>query len=319
MTDAMATSTGARRASPAEAVRTRPGVAHPLGATWDGGGVNFSLFSEHATGVELCLYDPADAGREIARIPVRERTDQVWHVYLPDARPGALYGYRVDGPYDPAAGHRFNPAAARPYAKTSRATILPEDLARDDRDNAASIPNSVVVDPAFTWGGVLPLRTPWHRTVIYEVHVKGFTARHPGVPREQRGTYAGLASQPAVEYLTSLGVTAVELLPVHHFVEDRHLVERGLTNYWGYNSIGFLAPDARYSSTGARGEQVREFQTMVKVLHAAGIEVILTVTTTPRRQPSGRPAFRGIDNGPTIGSCRISPATTATTPGAATR
>ncbi len=301
-------------APPAETMRTRPGTAAPLGATWDGAGVNFSLFSEHATGVELCLFDPDDPRREIARVPVRERTDQLWHVYLPDARPGALYGWRVDGPYEPEAGHRFNPAKVLldPYAKAISGAVRwsdamfgyrlgdpDEDLAPDDRDNAADIPKSVVVDPAFTWGGDQLLKTPWHRTVIYEVHVKGFTARHPGVPREQRGTYAGLASQAAIEYLTGLGVTAVELLPVHHFVEDRHLVERGLTNYWGYNSIGFLAPDARYSSTGARGEQVREFKTMVKVLHAAGIEVILDVVYNHTAEGSHLGptlAFRGIDN-----------------------
>ena len=204
----MTPTTRAPRTVPAETARTRPGAAHPLGATWDGAGVNFSLFSEHATGVELCLFDPADPVREIARIPVRERTDQIWHVYLPDVRPGALYGYRVDGPYDPLAGHRFNAAKVLldPYAKAISGTVrwsdamfgyrlgvAGEDLERDDRDNAAGVPKSVVVDPAFTWGGDQLLRTPWHRTVIYEIHVKGFTARHPGVPREQRGTFAGLA------------------------------------------------------------------------------------------------------------------------------
>ena len=310
----MTPTTRAPRTAPAEGARTRPGAASPLGATWDGAGVNFSLFSEGATGVELCLFDPDEPAREIARVPIRERTDQIWHVYLPDVRPGALYGYRVDGPYDPARGQRFDAAKVLldPYAKAISGTVRwsdamfgyrlgapGEDLERDDRDNAAGVPKSVVVDPAFTWGGDQLLRTPWHRTVILEIHVKGFTARHPAVPREQRGTFAGLASQPAVEYLTALGVTAVELLPVHHFVEDRHLVERGLTNYWGYNSIGFLAPDARYSSTGALGQQVREFKTMVKVLHAAGIEVILDVVYNHTAEGSHLGptlSFRGIDN-----------------------
>jgi isoamylase len=295
-------------------VRTRPGVEYPLGGTWDGAGVNFALFSEHATGVELCLFDPADPRREAHRIPMTERTDQVWHVYLPEARPGLHYGYRVHGPYDPEAGHRFNPAKVLldPYAKAIAGTVEwsdalfgyrigdpAGDLAPDDRDSAPLVPKSVVVDPAFTWGDDRPLRTPWHRTVIYEVHVKGFTTRHPDIPRELRGTYAGLASPPALEYLTQLGITAVELLPVHHFVRDRHLAERGLTNYWGYNTIGFLAPDTRYASSGVHGEQVREFKTMVKTLHQAGIEVILDVVynhTAEGNHLGPTLCFRGIDN-----------------------
>jgi glycogen operon protein len=291
-----------------------PGAPAPLGATWDGAGVNFALFSEHATAVELCLFDPADPRRERARLSLAERTDQVWHAYLPEARPGLLYGFRVDGPWAPEAGHRFNPAKVLldPYARAIAGTVEwsdevfgyrvgdpAADLARDDRDSAPFIPKSVVVDPAFTWGDDRPPRIPWHQTVIYEVHVKGFTARHPDVPPELRGTYAGLASPPVVDYLRRLGVTAVELLPVHHFVRERHLADRGLANYWGYNTIGFLAPDVRYASTGVRGEQVREFKTMVKTLHAAGIEVILDVVYNHTAEGSHLGptlCFRGIDN-----------------------
>jgi isoamylase len=298
----------------AQILRTRPGSPFPLGATWDGAGVNFALFSEHATGVVLCLFDAKNPKRETHRIPIRERTDQVWHVYLPEARPGLLYGYRVHGPYDPAAGHRFNAAKVLldPYATAIAGTVEwsdamfgyrvgdpAGDLAPDDRDSAPFVPKSVVVDTAFTWGEDRPLRIPWHRTVIYEVHVKGITARHPEVPRELRGTYAGFASPPVIEHLRHLGVTAVELLPVHHFVRDRHLADRNLTNYWGYNTIGFFAPDARYASAGVRGEQVREFKTMVKTLHAAGIEVILDVVynhTAEGNHLGPTLCFRGIDN-----------------------
>jgi isoamylase len=299
---------------PATPSRTRPGRPYPLGATWDGAGVNFAIFSEHATGVDLCLFDADDPGRQTRVIPLVERTDLVWHVYLPEARPGLLYGFRVHGPYEPASGHRFNPAKVLldPYAKAIAGTVdwndalfgyrigdPAEDLSRDERDDAAHVPKCVVVDPSFTWGDDRPPRTPWHRTVIYEVHVKGFTARHPDVPPELRGKYAGLASPPAVEYLQHLGVTAVELLPVHHFVRDRRLTERGLTNYWGYNTIGFLAPDAQYASAGVRGEQVREFKTMVRTLHAAGIEVILDVVynhTAEGNHLGPTLCFRGIDN-----------------------
>ena len=298
----------------ADALRTRPGHPYPLGATWDGGGVNFALFSDHATGVELCLFDPADPNSETHRVPLVERTDQVWHVYLPEGRPGLLYGYRVDGPYEPAGGHRFNARklALDPYAKAIAGTIEwsdaifgyrvgdPDtDLTRDDRDSAPFVPKSVVVDPAFTWGDDRPLRTPWHLTVIYEAHVKGFTVRNPAVPKPLRGTYAGLASPASIEYLRRLGVTAVELMPVHHFVHDRHLAERGLTNYWGYNTIGFFAPDSRYASEGVRGEQVREFKQMVKALHQAGIEVILDVVynhTAEGNHLGPTLCFRGIDN-----------------------
>jgi isoamylase len=294
-----------------ERARTRPGRPYPLGATWDGAGVNFAVFSEHATGVELCLFDPAAPARETHRLPLRERTDLVWHAYLPEAGPGFRYGYRVHGPYDPAAGHRFNPAKLLldPYANAIDGAVRWDDATFGYRvgdeaqpspeDSAPCMPKGVVIDPAFSWGGDRRLATPWHRTVIYEVHVKGFTAAHPGVPPAQRGTYAGLASRPAVEHLLRLGVTAVELLPVHHAISERLLVERGLTNYWGYSSIGFLAPDARFSSAGSGGEQVREFKTMVKTLHAAGIEVILDVVYNHTAEGSHLGptlGFRGIDN-----------------------
>ncbi|MGH7265059.1 MAG: glycogen debranching protein GlgX, partial [Candidatus Rokuibacteriota bacterium] len=294
-------------------MRTRPGHPYPLGATWDGAGVNFALFSENATGVELCLYNGADETGEV-RIPGTEQTDQVWHVYLPEVRPGQRYGYRVHGPYDPPAGHRFNPAKLLldPYAKAIDSTVRwsdalfgyqvghPDaDLSRDERDSAAGVPKCLVIDPAFSWGDDRRLRIPLNESVIYEVHVKGFTARHPDVPKALRGTYAGLASPPAVDYLRALGITAVELLPIQQFVADQHLVDRGLTNYWGYNSIGFLAPDARYGAHGRLGQQVAEFKTMVKTLHEAGIEVILDVVynhTAEGNHLGPTLAFRGIDN-----------------------
>jgi len=226
-------------------MRIWPGRSYPLGATWDGEGVNFSLFSENATGVELCLFEHARAEKESHRIAVEERTDQVWHVYLPEVRPGQLYGYRVSGPYEPEAGQRFNSAKLLidPYAKALSGSIEwsdamfgyrigdpSADLSKDDRDNAASVPKSVVIEQAFTWGDDRLLRTPWDRTVIYELHVKGFTFRQPDVSENLRGTYAGLATPASIDYLRTLGVTAVELLPVHYFVRDQHLQERGLTN-----------------------------------------------------------------------------------------
>jgi isoamylase len=292
-------------------VRTRPGSSYPLGATFDGSGVNFALFSENATGVELCLFD--DAGVE-RRIAIRERTDQVWHVYVPQARPGQRYGYRVDGPWDPAAGHRFNRAklVLDPYARAVEGRFqwsdalfgytighADADLARDDRDSALGMPKGVVIDPAFTWGADRPPRIPWNETVIYELHVKGFTARHPDVPEELRGTYGGVVSPAALDYLRGLGITAVELMPIHHFVTDKHLLDRGLENYWGYNSIGFFAPEVRYARAGVAGDQVREFKTMVKALHDAGIEVILDVVynhTAEGNQLGPTLSFRGIDN-----------------------
>ncbi len=295
-------------------MRSRPGNPYPLGASWDGSGVNFAIFSENATGVELCLFDGRDGNREVARISMTEQTDQVWHIYLPEVRPGQRYGYRVHGPYDPANGHRFNPAklVLDPYAKAIDGTLQwsdalfgypighPDgDIRKDDRDSAADIPKCVVIDPAFTWGDDRPLRIPWNETLIYEVHVKGFTARHPDVPKALRGTYAGLACPAAIDYLRSLGMTAVELLPIHHFVADKHLVERGLSNYWGYNSIGFFAPDVRFASNGTLGQQMTEFKTTVKTLHQAGIEVILDVVynhTGEGNHLGPTLCFRGIDN-----------------------
>jgi glycogen operon protein len=293
-------------------LRARPGHPHPLGATWDGAGVNFALFSEHADAVELCLFDPARPGREIHRVSLRERTNHVWHVYLAEASPGLLYGYRVHGPWDPGTGHRFNPAKVLldPYARAIAGAVdwsgpvfghRAEDPAgdADDRDDADAVPKGVVVDPTFDWGDDRPPRTAWHRTVIYEVHVKGFTARHPEVPPHLRGTYSGLAAPAALTHLRDLGVTAVELLPVHHAVTEEALAARGLGNYWGYTSIGFFAPDSRLASTGDRGAQVAEFKAMVKALHRAGLEVILDVVynhTAEGNHVGPTLCFRGIDN-----------------------
>jgi isoamylase len=295
-------------------MRIWPGRPYPLGATWDGAGVNFALFSENATAVDLCLFDEADAPQEAHRIRLEECSDHVWHVYLPEVRPGQHYGYRVHGLYEPEAGHRFNPAKVLfdPYAKAIAGTIdwsetlfgyrigdPKADLSLDDRDNAGSIPKCVVVDQAFSWGGDQLLRTSWDRTVIYELHVHGFTARHPDVPKNLRGTYAGLATPEVIEHLQQLGVTAVELLPVHHFIRDKHLIDRGLTNYWGYNSIGFFAPDIGYASSTVPAQQVWEFKTMVKALHNAGIEVILDVVynhTGEGNHLGPTLSFRGIDN-----------------------
>ena len=295
-------------------MRIWPGSPYPLGATWDGEGVNFALFSENATAVDLCLFDRPNDPQETHRIRIEECTDFVWHVYLPEVRPGQHYGYRVHGLYEPESGHRFNPAKVLydPYAKAIAGTVdwsealfgyrigdPKTDLSFDDRDNAGSIPKCVVVDQAFTWGGDQLLRTAWDRTVIYELHVHGFTARHPDIPKELRGTYAGLATPAVIEHLQHLGVTAVELLPVHHFIRDKHLIDRGLTNYWGYNSIGFFAPDIRYATSPDRSNHVWEFKTMVKALHNAGIEVILDVVynhTGEGNHLGPTLSFRGIDN-----------------------
>ncbi|HET8579726.1 MAG TPA: glycogen debranching protein GlgX [Nitrospiraceae bacterium] len=295
-------------------MRVWPGRPYPLGAMWDGEGVNFALFSENATSVELCLFDSPDSDKESRRIWIEERTDQVWHVYLPEIRPGQLYGYRVHGPYEPEAGHRFNPSKLLidPYTKALTGTVKRSeamyaypiedpaaDLVRDDRDNAASVPKSIVIEQAFSWGDDQLLRTQWDKTIIYEVHVKGFTMRHPDVPGDLRGTYAGLATPVVIEYLQKLGVTAVELLPVHHFVSDKMLTDRGLSNYWGYNSINFFAPDIRYAASKDRGRHVNEFKTMVKILHSAGIEVILDVVynhTGEGNHLGPTLSFRGIDN-----------------------
>jgi glycogen operon protein len=289
-----------------------PGRPFPLGATWDGEGTNFALFSENAERVELCLFD--EAGRE-ERLQLTERTAFNWHAYLPSVGPGQQYGYRVHGPYDPGRGHRFNASKLLidPYAKAidgpvrwDAANTLPyvpsgdpdADLVRDDTDDAAAVPKSIVVDPSFDWQDdeIVRPRTPWHETVIYEVHVKGFTRLREGVREDLRGSYGGLASEDAIGYLKSLGVTAVELLPVHHIADEGFLHDRGLTNYWGYSTIGYLAPHALYAATG---DQVREFKGMVKALHRAGIEVILDVVynhTAEGNHLGPMLSFRGVDN-----------------------
>jgi isoamylase len=286
-----------------------PGRPYPLGSTWDGEGVNFALYSEHAEKVELCLFD-ITGKREILRVPLPEQTDMVWHGYLPEVRPGQLYGYRVFGPYAPEQGHRFNhhKLLLDPYGKQIQGTIRwsdshfgyrvghkQEDLSFDRRDDASGMPKNRVIDSAFTWGADAPPRIPWHETIIYELHVKGFTMCHPDVPAQLRGTYGGLATAPVIEYLTRLGVTSVELMPVHAFVDDRQLVERGLRNYWGYNSIGFLALEPRYMAT----QSIHEFKTMVKTLHSAGLEVILDVVynhTAEGNQLGPTLSLKGIDN-----------------------
>ncbi len=286
-----------------------PGRPDPRGATWDGEGVNFALFSERAERVELCVFDMTGR-RELQRIAFNERTDQVWHCYLPEARPGLLYGYRVHGPYRPEEGLRFNPhkLLLDPYARNIVGSLRWSDalfgytighkrgdLSFDRRDSAAAMPKCKVIEPSFTWGGDRPPRVPWHDTVIYEMHVRGFTMQHPDVPPALRGTYAGLATAPVIDYLRRLGVTTLELMPVHTFVDDRRLVQQGLSNYWGYNSIGFFSPDAAYSASG----KVNEFKTMVKTLHSAGLEVILDVVynhTAEGNELGPTLCFRGIDN-----------------------
>ena len=295
-------------------VKTWLGYPYPLGATWLGNGVNFALFSEHATSVDLCLFDSMDARQENIRIPMTEHTDQVWHLFMPDVRPGQIYGYRVSGPYQPEQGMRFNSSKLLidPYAKAIAGGIdwademfgyvvggKTEDSTRDFRDDAWGMPKSVVIDNAFDWANDRNPRTPLHQSVIYEVHVKGFTELCPNVPEKLRGTYAGMGTAASIEYLKELGVTAVELLPVHAHVDDKQLVDRGLVNYWGYNTIGFFAPEAKYSSSGDMGEQVTEFKAMVRNLHAAGIEVILDVVYNHTGEGSHLGptlSFRGIDN-----------------------
>jgi len=279
-----------------------------------GNGVNFALFSETAASVELCLFDDIEATEENIRIPVTEHTDQVWHVFLPDVRPGQLYGYRVSGPYDPERGLRFNSSKLLldPYAKAIAGEVTwademfgyvvggeDEDLTQDFRDDAWGVPKSVVINSAFDWHDDKLLRIPLHRSVIYEVHVKGFSKLWHDVPEELRGTYAALGSAAAIDYFKKLDVTAVELLPVHAHIDDKVLIDRGLTNYWGYNTIGFFAPHAQYSGSGQLGEQVIEFKSMVRNLHAAGIEVILDVVynhTAEGNHLGPTLCFRGIDN-----------------------
>jgi glycogen operon protein len=289
--------------------RVQEGVPYPLGATWDGRGVNFALFSAHATKVELCLFD-LNGRRELERIEMPEYTDEVWHGYLPDARPGTVYGYRVHGPYEPAAGHRFNPhkLLLDPYAKALvgslrwndalfgyRIDSRKEDLSFDRRDSAPAMLKCRVIDPAFTWGEDRAPKIPWERTIVYETHVRGHTMRHPLVAPVNRGTFAGLAQHEVIEHIKGLGVTAVELMPVHAFIDDRYLVEQGLRNYWGYNTIGFFAPDPRYLSIPF----VNEFKEMVARLHDAGLEVILDVVYNHTAEGNERGptlSFRGIDN-----------------------
>ncbi|RJP24230.1 MAG: glycogen debranching enzyme GlgX [Candidatus Abyssobacteria bacterium SURF_5] len=291
-----------------------PGKPYPLGATVDESGTNFALFSTNAERVDLCLFDKAFEASESERVQLTGYTDRIWHGYIPGIKPGQLYGYRVHGAYNPAEGNRFNPAKLLldPYARAIAGRINwddslfgyhlgheSEDFAKADGDSAPFLPKCVVVDPEFDWEGDVQPRIPWHRTIIYEAHVRGFTMRHPDVPAEMRGTYAGLAHPAIVEYLRGLGITAIELLPVHQFIADKHLVDKGLTNYWGYNSIGFFAPDACYSSAGNLGQQVTEFKNMVKMLHRGGIEVILDVVynhTGEGNHLGPTLSFRGIDN-----------------------
>ena len=286
------------------------GRPYPLGATWDGDGVNFSLFSRVAVGVELCLFDALGAE---TRIDLPERTADRWHGYVPDLAPGQRYGFRVHGPYAPADGLRCNPAKLLldPYARAVEGRFVQnaslysynmsdprQDLSRNDVDSAGFVARSIVSDPSFDWSGDRPPATDWHDTVIYEVHVKGFTARHPDIPEQLRGTYAGLAHPAALTHLTRLGITAVELLPVHQFF-DPVLEGRGSSNYWGYNTLGYFAPHNAYSSSGERGEQIADFKSMVRALHGAGVEVILDVVynhTAEGDHLGPTVCFRGIDN-----------------------
>jgi glycogen operon protein len=294
-----------------------PGKPFPLGATFDGHGVNFAVFSEHAKKVEVCLFDPNETSKETRRFPLLETTHHVWHGYVPGLQPGTLYGLRVHGPHEPKKGLRFNPhkLLVDPYARAihgkvdykapiygypAPATGKDEDLILDTRDDAAGVPKAVVLSDTFDWEGDKPPRISWHDTVLYELHVKGFTKLHPRVPEHLRGTYAGLAHPASIEHLKKVGVTAVELLPIHHIVDEPFLAQRGKVNYWGYNTLGYFAPDARYSASGSRGEQVEEFKGMVKLLHRAGIEVILDVVynhTCEGNHLGPTLSFKGLDNG----------------------
>ncbi len=291
--------------------RLSEGLPHPLGATWDGLGVNFALFSANATKVELCLFD-ASGLTELDRIELPEYTDEVWHGYLPDARPGTIYGYRVHGPHAPAAGHRFNPnkLLLDPYARAHVGQVKPApeifsyqlghpdgDLSFDTRDSAPFMPKCRVIDPAFTWGSDRRPRVPWERTIFYETHVRGYTIRHPTLPFGLGGTFAGLAADEIVAHIKELGITSVELLPIHFFADEDHLAKNSLVNYWGYNSLGFFAPDERYAT--GNGSTVSEFKTMVARLHDAGIEVILDVVynhTAEGNELGSTLSFKGIDN-----------------------
>jgi isoamylase len=291
-----------------------PGAPFPQGATWDGRGVNFAIFAASADAVDLCLFRSARSRREYERIRLKHRTADVWHCYLPGLGPGQLYGYRVHGPYKPDKGLRYNPnkILLDPYTKAIGRSLRwddsvfgyevasrQHDLSMDRRDSAAFAPLGCVVDESFDWQGDRQLKRPWHDTIIYEAHVKGLTMLHPHVPAHLRGTYAGVASKAVLEHLQKLGVTAIELMPVHHFLHDRHLVQAGLSNYWGYNTLGFFTPEPGYASRKTPGGVVREFKEMVKRIHAAGIEVILDVVynhTAEGNQMGPTLSFRGIDN-----------------------
>ncbi len=296
-------------------MRVWPGLPYPLGASWDGRGVNFALFSENAERVELCLFDSPDQPYESLRIPLPEQTDRVWHGYFPDIKPGQLYGYRVYGKYDPKKGLRFNPnkLLLDPYAKAIGKNLQwndavygyrirdPKlDLSFDERDSAPYAPRAQVIDTAFTWGNDQLLRTPFHKTIIYEMHVRGFTKMMPGVPEALRGTYAGLASEAAINHLLKLGVTAVELMPVHYHLNEHSLVKRDLVNYWGYNTVAYFAPELRYSSNPLAYFAIQEFKSMVRTLHANGLEVILDVVynhTAEGNELGPTLSLKGIDNG----------------------
>jgi isoamylase len=293
---------------------TYPGKPYPLGATWDGEGVNFALYSDNATEVELCFYNTSDDKTEADKIKLTEKTHQVWHIYIKDVKPGQLYGYRVSGPFEPENGKRFNPnkLLMDPYAKAIAGAIdwndslfayeigNPDgDLSFSEVDSGPFIPKSVVIDPHFDWEDDKRLEIPYHETIIYETHVKGFTELHPQIPEEIRGTYAAISHPVTIKYLKELGITAIELMPVHQFVNDRGLQEKGLNNYWGYNTIGFFAPDVKYSGSGVLGQQVTEFKQMVKDLHKAGIEVILDVVynhTAEGNEMGPTISLKGIDN-----------------------
>jgi isoamylase len=294
------------------AIPVREGLPFPLGASWDGKGVNFAVFSANATKVEVCLFDPSGA-RETGRIELPEYTNEIWHGYLPDIGPGTVYGFRVHGPYEPEEGHRFNPnkLLLDPYARAHIGGLTwndacfgytigadGDDLTFDTRDSAAFVPKCVVVDPNFDWHREATRRyVPWEQTIVYETHVRGFTKRHPAVPEDQRGTFAGFAVKEVIDYIKSLGVTTVELMPVHTFINDSHLLEKGLTNYWGYNSIGFFAPDPRYAARPERG--LAEFKEMVARFHDAGLEIVLDVVYNHTAEGNERGptlSFKGIDN-----------------------
>ncbi|HTH96959.1 MAG TPA: glycogen debranching protein GlgX [Stellaceae bacterium] len=295
--------------APVTSSRIREGWPHPRGATWDGQGTNFSLFSANATKVELCLFDD-DGRKELDRIELPEYTDEIWHGYLPDIGPGQLYGYRVHGPYEPEAGHRFNPnkLLLDPYARAHIGELTwdpacfgyvmgEEDTTFDERDSAPFMPKCIVADPSFDWQGTSRPLVPWSRTIVYETHVKGYTKLHPKVPEQLRGTYAGLATKEVISHIKSLGVTSVELLPIHTFISGNYLLEKKLTNYWGYNSIGFFAPDPRYAADKSR--TLAEFKDMVSHFHDAGIEVILDVVynhTAEGNEKGPTLSFKGIDN-----------------------